>query len=113
MTYRADTTKLPRNRPLPTDEGWKYESPADAAGPSLTTTSWSLGQVVTDVAEDVLQLAAKEDHGHDHGDSDNSNDESVLNETLALFLTKERNHPEASFPTRTRQPDAGWPVMKV
>jgi hypothetical protein len=58
----------------------------------------ALGQVVANVAEDVLQLAAKEDHGHDHGNSDDGNDEGVLDKTLALFLTKERDHSEVLLP---------------
>src|SRR2546428_3900438 len=59
-----------------------------------------LGQVVTDVAEDVLDLAAKEEHGHDDRDRDDGDDESVLNETLALFLTKESQHVSGT-PFRT------------
>jgi hypothetical protein len=48
-----------------------------------------LGEVVADVAEDVLQLAAEEDHGDDDRDGDNGNDECVLDQTLAFVVTEE------------------------
>src|SRR5205085_1697506 len=51
-----------------------------------------LGQVVADVAENVLQLAAEEDHGDDDRDGDNSNDECVLDQTLAFVVTEECKH---------------------
>jgi hypothetical protein len=52
----------------------------------------ALGQVVADVAEDVLELAAKEDHGHDDGNSDDGNDECIFDEALTLFVTEESDH---------------------
>src|SRR5438105_5498701 len=51
-----------------------------------------LGEVVADVAEDVLELTAQEDHGDDDRDGDNSDDECVLHETLAFVVTEECEH---------------------
>ena len=51
-----------------------------------------LGQVVADVAEDVLELSAKEDHGDDDRDGDNSNDECIFDQALTLFVTEESDH---------------------
>ena len=57
-----------------------------------------LGQVVADVAEDVLELTTKEDHGDDDRDGDNGNDECVFDEALTLFVTEESDHWEPPFP---------------
>src|SRR6266545_4306490 len=48
-----------------------------------------LREVVADVAEDVLDLAAKEHHRHDDRDRDDRDDECVLHETLAFLVTDE------------------------
>ena len=56
-----------------------------------------LGQVVADVAEDVLELAAKEDHGHDDGNGDDSDDECIFDEALTLFVTEEAIMSEPPF----------------
>jgi hypothetical protein len=48
-----------------------------------------LGQVVPDVAEDVLELTAQEDHGDDHGDGDDSDDEGVLDQALTVVIAEE------------------------
>src|SRR2546427_3755165 len=54
-----------------------------------------LGEVVADVAEDVLKLTAQEDHGDDDSDRDDSDDECVLHETLAFVVTEECEHPNS------------------
>src|SRR5438309_608656 len=54
-----------------------------------------LGEVVADVAEDVLKLTAQENHGDDDSDRDDSDDESVLHETLAFVVTEECEHPNS------------------
>jgi hypothetical protein len=51
-----------------------------------------LGEVVADVAEDVLELTAQEDHGDDDSDGDDSNDECVLHQALAFVVTEECEH---------------------
>jgi hypothetical protein len=61
-------------------------------GRSLKEASLCLGQVVADVAEDVLELATKEDHGDDHGDGDNGNDECIFDKPLTFFVTEESDH---------------------
>src|SRR5438132_11133336 len=48
-----------------------------------------LGQVVPDVAEDVLDLPAEEDHRDDHGDGDDRNDEGVFDQALTVVLAEE------------------------
>src|SRR2546423_3741153 len=48
-----------------------------------------LGEVVADVAEDVLDLAPQEDHGDDHGDGDDRDDEGVLDQALTVVLADE------------------------
>src|SRR5687767_14676780 len=48
-----------------------------------------LGEVVADVAEDVLDLVAKEDHRDDDGDGDDGNDECVLDKSLAVVFADE------------------------
>src|SRR5438105_3734485 len=58
----------------------------------------TLGEVVADVAEDVLDLTAQEHHGDDDRDGDNGDDESVLDKTLALVVSEERQHPGSPFP---------------
>jgi hypothetical protein len=51
-----------------------------------------LRQVVADVAEDVLELTTKEDHGDDDRDGDNSDDECIFDKALTLFVTEESDH---------------------
>jgi hypothetical protein len=46
----------------------------------------SLGEVVADVAENVLDLASQEDHRDDDGDGNDCDDEGVLNEALAFVF---------------------------
>ena len=46
-----------------------------------------LGEVVTDLTEDVRELIAHEHHGHDHGHRDDRDDERVLHETLTRVFT--------------------------
>jgi len=48
-----------------------------------------LREVVADVAEDVLDLTPKEDHGDDHGDRDDGNDERVLDQSLTAVVAEE------------------------
>src|SRR5258705_2238432 len=68
-----------------------------------------LGQVVADVAEDVLDLTTKEDHGDDDGNRDDSDDECILDEALALFVTEESDHLEPPFPANwTGEPAHLW-----
>jgi hypothetical protein len=59
-----------------------------------------LGQVVPDVAEDVLNLPTQEDHGDDHSDGDDSDDECVLDQALTVVLAEEalntHGHPPFS-----------------
>jgi hypothetical protein len=57
-----------------------------------------LGEVVADVAEDVLELIAKEDHCDDHGDRDDGDDECIFDETLAVLFPEERVHTGPPFP---------------
>src|SRR6266545_8255750 len=48
-----------------------------------------LREVVADVAEDVLDLAAKEHHRHDDRDRDDRDYECVFHESLAFLVTNE------------------------
>src|SRR5688572_4374716 len=48
-----------------------------------------LGEVVADVAEDVLDLVAKEDHRDDDGNGDDSDDECVLDQSLTVVFADE------------------------
>src|SRR5438552_7321330 len=48
----------------------------------------ALGEVVADVAEDVLDLAAEEDHRDDHGDGDDCDDEFVVDQALAFVVVE-------------------------
>src|SRR2546430_15178585 len=52
----------------------------------------ALGEVVADVAEDVLDLAAEEDHRDDHGDGDDGDDECVFDQALAFVVAQECQH---------------------
>jgi len=72
-----------------------------------------LGQVVADVAEDVLELATKEDHGHDDGNGDNGDDECIFDEALTLFLTKESDHLRTSFPCMLSGRTAHPPMERI
>src|SRR5436309_16123986 len=51
-----------------------------------------LGEVVADVAEDVRNLAAKEDHRDDNGNGDDGDDECVFEQTLAFVGAQECEH---------------------
>src|SRR5207247_11379699 len=51
-----------------------------------------LGEVVADVAEDVRNLAAKEDHRDDNGNGDDGDDECVFDQTLAFVVAQECEH---------------------
>src|SRR5438552_7205747 len=77
---------------------------ARAEARALSVRRRSLGEVVPDVAEDVLELTAKEDHGDDDGNGDNGNDEGVLDESLPFVVTEECEHllrPPLSLDRRT------------
>jgi hypothetical protein len=56
------------------------------------SNSRGLGEVVADVAEDVRNLAAKEDHRDDNGDGDDGDDECVFDQTLAFVVAQECEH---------------------
>jgi hypothetical protein len=58
-----------------------------------------LGEVVADVAKDVLDLASQEDHRDDDGDGDDCDDERVLNEALSFVFTNECQHLRSPFLT--------------
>src|SRR5258708_20436040 len=60
---------------------------ASAALPRVRASR--LGQVVPDVAEDVLDLPAQEDHGDDHGEGNDPDDECVLDQALTAVLAKD------------------------
>jgi hypothetical protein len=75
----------------------KEEAAGHSGGLFAFDASNALGQVVADVAEDVLELAAKEDHGDDDRDGDDGNDECVLDEPLAFVVTNELEHLLTSF----------------
>src|SRR2546423_223185 len=62
------------------------------AGPIDILSRGRLGEVVADVAEDVLELTAQEDHGDDDSDGNDSNDECVFHQSLALVVTEECEH---------------------
>src|SRR5206468_1754157 len=47
---------------------------------------------VTDGAQDLADLAAQEDEGHDRHDRDEREDQCVLRETLAVLVTIEEVH---------------------
>src|SRR5712691_879826 len=47
---------------------------------------------VTDGAEDLADLAAQEDEGHDRHDRDEGEDQRVLGEALAFLVTIEEVH---------------------
>src|SRR5207245_4850218 len=51
-----------------------------------------LGEVVADVAEDVRNLAAQEDHRDDNGNGDDGDNECVLDQTLAFVVAQECEH---------------------
>jgi hypothetical protein len=55
-----------------------------------------LREVVADVAEDVLELTAQENHGDDDSDGNDSNDESVFHQSLAFVVTEECEHFSSS-----------------
>ena len=57
----------------------------------------ALGEVVADVAEDVLDLAPQEDHRDDDGDGDDCDDERVLNEALSFVFADECEHLRSPF----------------
>src|SRR5438105_15779223 len=79
---------------------------ARATGPGFLRAPKVLGEVVPDVAEDVLELTTKEDHGDDDGNGDNGDDESVLDQSLPFVVTEECEHvvtPPLSLDRRT-----GW-----
>jgi hypothetical protein len=63
----------------------------------LSTVLRELGEVVADVAKDVLDLAPQEDHRDDDGDGDDCDDERVLNEALSFVLTDECQHSSSPF----------------
>jgi hypothetical protein len=48
-----------------------------------------LREVVADVAEDVLDLVAKEDHRDDDRDRDHRDDQCVLDQALPVVVTDE------------------------
>src|SRR5712664_65556 len=48
-----------------------------------------LREVVADVAEDVRDLIAEEDHRDDDRDRDDGDDECIFDETLAFLVTHE------------------------
>src|SRR6266511_956184 len=64
------------------DERRRYSAPLILC----TCVGRSLGEVVADVAEDVLDLAPQEDHRDDDGDGDDCDDEGILNEALAFVF---------------------------
>src|SRR5437868_8565217 len=64
----------------------------DAARSRVFRCVRELGEVVADVAEDVLDLAAKEDHRDDHGDGNDGDDECVLDQALAFVVAQECKH---------------------
>jgi hypothetical protein len=57
-----------------------------------------LSEVVADVAENVLDLTAEEDHRDDDRDGNNGDDESVFDEALAFVILEECQHVFPSFP---------------
>jgi hypothetical protein len=48
-----------------------------------------LREVVADVAEDIRDLIAKEDHRDDDRDRDDRDDECIFDEALAFLITDE------------------------
>ena len=65
----------------------------------------ALGEVVADVAEDVLNLTAEEDHGDDDGNGDDSDDEGILDQALAVVLAEEalNAHGDPPFSEQRRR----------
>src|SRR6266850_1230206 len=79
---RSSQGENPLQPPLKTRAA-RFPGPLDRC-----VVAGDLGHVVAD----VLELAAKEDHGHDHGDGDNGDDECIFDEALTLFVTEESDH---------------------
>src|SRR6266705_4760436 len=75
--------------PLRRRTGRRFEAPP---GRRIQQLLRCLGEVVADVAEDVRNLAAKEDHRDDNGDGDDGDDKCVLNQTLAFVVAQECEH---------------------
>src|SRR5438034_10211716 len=59
----------------------------------MNRSSLGLRQIVADVAEDVRELIAEEDHRDDDRDGDDGDDECVFDKTLAGVIAKEADHP--------------------
>jgi hypothetical protein len=58
-----------------------------------------LREVVADVAEDVRDLIAEEDHRDDDRDRNDRDDECIFDETLAFLFTHELLDHGCSFPS--------------
>ena len=80
----------------------------------IFSCSLELGEVVADVAEDVRNLAAKEDHRDDNGDGDDGDDECVLDQTLAFVVAQECKHFRSPFPVDLGEacPPGGPPTTR-
>ena len=82
-----------------------------AAGRPDCTHATQLREVVAYVAELVLKDASQEDHCDDHADGDDSDDKSVLDETLTGVVAPETHgHLQSSARRRSRKHKGGRPV---
>src|ERR1700682_2243428 len=101
--------------PLSPPRGRKSGVALKRTPPSPRIRARRLGQVVPDVAEDVLDLATQEDHRDDHGNCDNGNDECVLDQALTVVVAEEalKAHGDPPFSGERRlrsfRPQVGKP----
>src|SRR5207247_10057355 len=71
-----------------------------------------LGEVVADVAEDVRNLAAKEDHRDDNGDGDDGDDKCVFDQTLSFVVTQECEHYTVTISSLSVLSSASLPELR-
>src|SRR5438045_7401147 len=83
------TTSAPMSHPFRGRKGGGRRTRRTPPFPLFRCRVPSLGQVVADVAEDVLDLPAQEDHGDDHGDGNDSDDEGIFDHALTVVLAEE------------------------
>src|SRR4029077_9833224 len=86
-SWSASSASISGPAPLLRTKGRR--SPSRRAPPFPHICALRLGEVVADVAEDVLDLTAEEDHRDDDGDGDDSDDEGILDQALAVILAEE------------------------
>src|SRR6266550_7314968 len=64
-------------------------SPPGERRPFVDSRDLELGEVVADVAEDVLDLTPQEEHRDDHGNGDDCDNEGILDQALTVVFAEE------------------------